>query len=138
MKEIITSLLIWIGANSDLTVNMDIPMVLFLPQDQMEQRYFGDVENHGDLHAFYDMDKNTIILPDTWDRRRPWDLSVLLHEIVHYVQDHNSIQYNCTAEMEKESWPLQAKYLQEVHGIKWDYDRLWYLMVSACNDPFNY
>jgi hypothetical protein len=58
MKEIITSLLIWIGANSDLNVNIDIPMVMFLPQHQMEVRYFGETENHGDLHAFYDMDKH--------------------------------------------------------------------------------
>jgi hypothetical protein len=81
---------------------------------------------------------NTIVLPDTWDRRRPWDLSVLLHEVIHYVQDQNRIEYKCTAEMEKQSWPLQAKYLQEVHGINWEYDKLWYLMVSNCNEPFNY
>ena len=102
----------------------------------MEQRYFGDIENHGDLHAFYDMDKNTIILPDTWDRRRPWDLSVLLHEIVHYVQDQNRIQYNCTAEMEKDAWPIQQKYLTDQHDYVWEYDGLWYMVISTCADPF--
>ena len=51
MKEIITALLIWIGANTDLDVNMDIPMVVFLPQEQMELSYFGDVQDNGDLHA---------------------------------------------------------------------------------------
>tara|TARA_Y100000389_G_scaffold141626_1_gene139548 strand:- start:85 stop:501 length:417 start_codon:yes stop_codon:yes gene_type:complete len=138
MKEIITALLIWLGANSDFNVNMDIPVVLFLPQDQMEQRYFGDTENHGELHGFYDIEKNIIILPNTWDRRDPWDLSVLLHEMIHYVQDQNETEFNCTAEMEKDSWPLQQKYLLEIHNFKWDYDKLWYLMVSSCSDPFNY
>ena len=138
MKEIITALLIWLGANSDFNVNMDIPMVVFLPQDQMEQRYFGDIENHGELHGFYDIEKNIIILPNTWDRRDPWDLSVLLHEMIHYVQDQNETEFNCTAEMEKDSWPLQQKYLLEIHNFKWDYDKLWYLMVSSCSDPFNY
>ena len=38
MKEIITALLIWLGANSDFRVDMDIPTVIFLPQDQMEQQ----------------------------------------------------------------------------------------------------
>ena len=42
MKEIITTLLIWLGANSDFNVNMDIPVVMFLPQDQMELQYFGE------------------------------------------------------------------------------------------------
>lgn len=138
MKEIITALLIWLGANSDFNVNMDIPVVMFLPQDQMEQRYFGDTENHGELHGFYDIEKNIIILPNTWDRRDPWDLSVLLHEMIHYVQDQNETEFNCTAEMEKDSWPLQQKYLLEIHDFKWDYDKLWYLMVSSCSDPFNY
>jgi hypothetical protein len=138
MKEIITALLIWLGANSDFNVNMDIPVVMFLPQDQMEQRYFGDPENHGELHGFYDIEKNIIILPDTWDRRDPWDLSVLLHEMIHYVQDQNETEFNCTAEMEKDSWPLQQKYLLEIHDFEWDYDKLWYLMVSSCSDPFNY
>jgi len=138
MKEIITALLIWLGANSDFNVNMDIPVVLFLPQDQMEQRYFGDTENHGELHGFYDIEQNIIILPNTWDRRDPWDLSVLLHEMIHYVQDQNETEFNCTAEMEKDSWPLQQKYLLEIHDFKWDYDKLWYLMVSSCSDPFNY
>lgn len=138
MKEIITALLIWLGANSDFNVNMDIPVVMFLPQDQMEQRYFGDTENHGELHGFYDIEQNIIILPNTWDRRDPWDLSVLLHEMIHYVQDQNETEFNCTAEMEKDSWPLQQKYLLEIHNFKWDYDKLWYLMVSSCSDPFNY
>tara|TARA_Y100001936_G_C16051811_1_gene658321 strand:+ start:55 stop:471 length:417 start_codon:yes stop_codon:yes gene_type:complete len=138
MKEILTALLIWIGANTDYNVNMDIPMVVFLPQVQMEQQYFGNSENHGGLHAFYDLDKDTIILPDTWDRRNAWDMSVLLHEIIHYVQDQNNIVYKCTAEMEKDSWPLQQKYLLQVHKVKWNYDQLWHLMVSTCGEPFNY
>lgn len=140
MKEIITALLIWLGANSDFNVNMDIPVVMFLPQDQMELQYFGEshTDDHSELYAFYDTQKNIIVLPDTWDRRDPWDLSVLLHEMIHYVQDQNETEFNCTAEMEKDSWPLQQKYLLEIHDFEWDYDKLWYLMVSSCSDPFNY
>ena len=76
MKEIITALMIWLGANSDFNVDMDIPLVVFLPQAEMEQRYYNGATKHGDLHAFYDTKSDTIILPDTWDRRKPWDLSV--------------------------------------------------------------
>ena len=132
MKEIITALLIWLGANSDFNVDMDIPLVLFLPQAEMEQRYYDGADKHGDLHAFYDTNTDTIILPDTWDRRRPWDLSVLLHEIIHYVQDQNDIKFDCLQEMEAQSWPLQQKYLLEVHDIEWQYDKLWHFFVSNC------
>ena len=124
--------MIWLGANSDFNVNMDVPVVMFLPQERMEQIYYKEREKHGDLHAFYDTDHDTIVLPDTWDRREPWDLSVLLHEIIHYVQDQNEIQFNCTREMEGPAYPLQQKYLREVHEFDWDYDRLWHHMISTC------
>ena len=137
MKEIITALMIWLGANSDFNVNMDIPTVIFLPQDQMEQQYYGG-KKHSDinLHAFYDTENDIIVLPDTWDRREPWDLSVLLHEIIHYVQDQNEVRFNCVQEMEVKTWPLQQKYLQQVHDVDWDYDLLWHHMVSHCTNGY--
>ena len=44
----------------------------------------------------------------------------------------NNIKFECVAEMEKEVWPLQKKYLKEVHNFDWDYDELWYKTVSSC------
>ena len=136
MKEIITALMIWLGANSDFNVNMDIPTVMFLPQDKMEQQYYKG-RKHADvnLHAFYDTENDIIVLPDTWDRRKPWDLSVLLHEIIHYVQDQNEVRFNCVQEMEVKTWPLQQKYLQQMHDVDWDYDR-WHFMISHCTNGY--
>jgi len=34
--------------------------------------------------------------------------------------------------MEKDAWPLQKKYLKEVHNYIWDYDILWYMVISDC------
>ena len=42
MKEILTALMIWLGANTGLDTNHDIPKVLFLSQDKMEQLYYVD------------------------------------------------------------------------------------------------
>jgi hypothetical protein len=139
MKEILTALMIWLGANTQFDTNHDIPVVVFLPQETMEQMFYGDNKYEPDsLHGMYHRDTDTIYLPDTWDRRGPWDLSVLLHEMVHYVQDQNNIVFTCTQEMEKDSWLIQQKYLLEVHKVKWNYDKLWHLMVSSCSDFFNY
>ena len=133
MKEIITALMIWIGANSSLDTLIDIPQVIFLPQKQMESLYYsaGNIKT-GTLHGFYNTKQDVVILPDTWDRREGWDLSVLLHEIVHYVQDMNRVTFKCLQEMEKDTWPLQQKYLKEVHNIDWEYDKLWYVLTSTC------
>ena len=137
MKEILTALMIWIGANSNLDTNHDIPVVLFLTQEQMEHMYYGEHEHDKDsLHGLYDTDDNVIILPDTWDRRKPWDLGVLLHEMVHYLQDQNDIKFACMANMERDAWPLQQKYLSEKHGVDWQYDDLWHHMISTCRDGY--
>ena len=133
MKEIIMALMIWLGANTNFNVDVPVPKVLFVTQDQLEQAYYGGEKYEGvTLHGFYDTKLNLIILPDTWDRREGWDLSVLLHEIVHYVQDMNRVTFKCLQEMEKDTWPLQQKYLKEVHNIDWEYDKLWYVLSSTC------
>ena len=134
MKEILTALMIWLGANTLFDTNHDIPNVLFLSQTQMEQMFYkGTDKMPNTLHGLYDQESDTIILPDTWDRRKAWDLSVLLHEMVHYLQDQNDMDFNCTAEMERESWPIQQRYLKEQHDYAWDYDGLWYAVISTCN-----
>ena len=138
MKEILTALMIWLGANTPFDTNHDIPNVLFLTQSQMETLYDpeGQKEFPNQLHGLYDQESDTIILPETWDRRDPWDMAVLLHEMVHYLQDMNNLEFNCTAEMEKDAWPIQQKYLKDQHDYVWEYDGLWYMVISTCADPF--
>ena len=59
-------------------------------------------------------------------------MEYLTHEVIQYVQDMNGITFQCLAEMEKDTWPLQQKYLKEVHNIDWEYDKLWYVLTSTC------
>jgi len=142
MAEILTALMIWLGANTQLDTNHDIPKVLFLPQAQMEKLYYPEEQenlpNNNKLHGLYDTESDTIILLDSWDRRKPWDMAVLLHEMVHYLQDMNNLKFECTAEMERDAWPIQKQYLKEQHDYVWDYDRLWYTVISNCSDAFNF
>ena len=133
MKEIIMALMIWIGANTNFNVDVPDPKVLFVTQDQLEQAYYGGEKYEGvTLYGFYDTKLNLIILPDTWDRTVPWNLSVLLHEVIHYLQDVNQMKYPCVEEMEKDTWPLQKQYLKEQHNFDWEYDKLWHLLISTC------
>ena len=133
MKEIIMALMIWLGANTNYNVDVLEPKILFVTQDQLEQAYYGGEKYEGvTLHGFYDTKLNLIILPDTWDRTDPWNQSVLLHEMIHYLQDVNQIKYLCIEEMEKDTWPLQKQYLKEEHNFEWDYDKLWHLLISTC------
>ena len=133
MKEILIALMIWIGANTDYNTDVPLPVVEFKTQVEMEGLYYGERKREGDLYGFYNLKKNVIILPDTWDSARPFDLGLLVHEMIHYLQDVNEIQFQCVAEMEADAWPLQKQYLENVHEFHWEYNGLWHLMISQCS-----
>ena len=133
MKEILIALMIWIGANTDYKTDVPLPVVEFKTQVEMEGLYYGERKREGDLYGFYNLKKNVIILPDTWDSARPFDLGLLVHEMIHYLQDVNEIQFQCVAEMEADAWPLQKQYLENVHEFHWEYNGLWHLMISQCS-----
>ena len=138
MKEILTALLLWIGTNSTYNIDIPLPTVIFMEQEQMEKIYYGpDKEvGAGRLYGFYNLEKDIIVLQAGWDRNDPWHLSILLHEMVHYVQDTNNIEYQCVAQIEQEAWPLQKQYLANVHDFHWEYDALWHMVISSCQDNF--
>ena len=135
MKEILTALMIWLGANTPFNTNFDVPVVVFLPQEEMNTMYYKDNEHEpNSLHGMYDKENDIIYLPDDWDRREAWDMGVLVHEMVHYLQDMNEMKFACSAEMEKMAWPIQQFYLKKRHNFDWDYDKLWFTMISNCHN----
>ena len=138
MNGILTALMIWLGTNTPLSVNHELPNVLFLPQEKMEQIFYGDNEYEPEqLHGMYNKETDTIILAEDWNRNDPWDLGVLVHEMVHYLQDKNEMKYACTQEMEKLAWPIQQFYLKKVWNYDWDYDGLWFLVISSCGSDLH-
>ena len=139
MKEILTALMLWLSANTPFQAHPELPKVVFLPIETMEQMFYGDNEYEPDqLRGMYNKDIDTIYLPDDWNRNSAWDMGVLVHEMVHYLQDQNEMKFNCSNEMEKMAWPIQQFYLKKVHDYDWDYDQLWFLVISNCNEPYNF
>ena len=135
MKELILSLFLFIAAETNYNTDLPNPEIEFLPETELVEMYMGDSEHSHrptDLWGFYNLKNKKIYLRDTWDLHNPWNKSILLHELIHYVQDMNNQEFLCIQEMEKESWPLQQKYLRQYHGIEWDFDPLWFLMISNC------
>ena len=117
--------MLWIGANTDYKIDFPVPQVERMGII-MEEIIFPNYE------GFYDYKKNIIYIRRELDLKDPWTQGVLLHEVIHYLQDMNNTQFECTAEMEKDAWPLQKKYLKEVHNYIWNYNILWYMVISDC------
>ncbi len=117
--------MLWIGSNTDYNTDFPVPQVERM-NVIMSQIIFPNYE------GFYDYKKNIIYIRRGLDIKDSWTQGVLLHEVIHYLQDMNNAQFKCTAEMEKDAWPLQKKYLKEVHNYIWDYNILWYMVISDC------
>ena len=64
-----------------------------------------------DVVALYDDQTKTIYLWDKWTGSRPAELSVLVHEMVHHLQNEAGTSYECAAEREKLAYEVQDKWL---------------------------
>jgi len=90
----------------------------------------------GEIHALYDPSTDTIYLKDTFNMFNVFDKGVLMHELMHYVHDLNDAvgtKFDCMAQSEAEIYPLQKKYLLDVHGVNWEYDSMYLKVISSCN-----
>ena len=61
--------------------------------------------------VYLDAEK-TVYLPDEWSGRSPAELSVLVHEMVHHMQNLGGIRYECPQQREKLAYAAQDKFLQ--------------------------
>jgi hypothetical protein len=87
--------------------------------------------------ALYDREKKTIYLPEGWTGRTPAELSVLVHEMVHHLQNLSGERYECPAAMEKPAYKAQAKWLEQFDRTlegEFELDGLTLLVRTNCLD----
>ena len=139
MKELLMALMLWIGANTNYNTDFPVPEVLRMDKAPLEYQYFkGKIPKDSDVHGFYNLKDKTIYIRGEYPIEHPWSQGLILHELLNYIQDMNNVKFKCVAEMEKDVWPLQKKYLKEVHNFDWDYDQLWYMTISSCGEYGEY
>ena len=84
--------------------------------------------------ALYDMTK-TIFLPDAWTGTTAAEISVLVHEMVHHLQNLAGLKYDCPAAREKPAYLAQDRWLQQ-YGLDLDtefqIDKFTLVVSSAC------
>jgi hypothetical protein len=64
-----------------------------------------------EVEAFYDDSARTIYLPKGWTGESPAELSVLVHEMVHHVQNMAGLTYACAEAREKLAYAAQRQWL---------------------------
>jgi len=125
MNALLTAIVIWLSANFDLPASYDYPKVELVPLTQIAAlRYRGLVSNREpralaeqprnpglDTLAVYDDAKKTIYLPERWTGSSPAELSVLVHEMVHHLQNVAKLKFECPQARETAAYAAQEKWL---------------------------
>jgi hypothetical protein len=85
--------------------------------------------------ALYDDAGRSIRLPRGWSGTTPTELSVLVHEMVHHLQNLEGRTYPCPAAREAEAYAIQERWLKQ-HGTDlataFELNRLALFVLTSC------
>ena len=112
----------WLDSETDLPRRDDPPVICLIGQSQAANLSARRASQHGGrARGFYDADTRTIYLVRPWDARNPYDVSVLLHELIHHRQAEAGHWY-CPGAQELPAYRLQDTWLGQMHlqaNVNW-------------------
>ena len=120
MPELLTSLLIWIAANSNLEHDgASLPRVVMASAEALHEMAFGENfpkairSGKYKVSGLYNDVENTIYLVDTTDLTTEGGKALLVHELVHYLQHTNGrTKEHELRVLEPLAYVLEASWLQ--------------------------
>ena len=113
----------WLAVQFKLPAASVLPTIQFASTAQITTfRYTGMLSEQpqhralvppGQRHvvATYDPDTYTIYLPKGWTGRTPAEMSILVHEMVHHLQNTANLKYACRHASEELAYAAQEKWL---------------------------
>jgi hypothetical protein len=113
MQELIALMLAWLAASFGLPEGIVPPAVRFVDAEALVEIRYGDAAatvDH-DVIALYDDATGTVLLREGWNGRSVVDSSVLVHELVHHVQNVAGLRYPCPAAREELAFLAQDRWL---------------------------
>ena len=125
MEILLTAIVTWLSLNVGLPATAELPRVERVPPAKLAAiRYRGSGserisashrhEARGgaiDLEAVYDDTTRTIYLRETWTGATPAEVSVLVHEMAHHLQNVAGLKYECPQAREELAYRAQDRWL---------------------------
>jgi hypothetical protein len=150
-REILAEIVDWLAANFDLPAIYDHPQVEFASGARIAHMRYGGLLSDGSRQilvssggqaapvretvAIYNNATRTVFLPDTWTGATPAELSVLVHEMVHHLQNLGKLAYDCPEAREKPAYLAQNRWLAQF-GLElekeFEIDMFTVVVTSAC------
>ena len=107
MEPLLTAIVTWLSLNLGMPAIHEHPRVQLAAPETMEAMR-GSAQT---VEAIYDDASRTIYLNDKWEGKTPADLSVLVHEMVHHLQNVAGLKYECPQAREQQAYAAQQRWL---------------------------
>jgi hypothetical protein len=105
----------WLVTEFDLPAATKLPTVMIVPPVRMAAlRYHGLAPTSSDASDFIalcDGWGRTIYLPEGWRGATAAEVSILVHEMVHYLQDMAGQRFECVEQEERLAYAAQDRWL---------------------------
>ena len=122
MEALLTAIVVWLSANYALPASCEHPRIEFVSAKEMNSHFYEGVarEQHAaivlnqpelDVVSLYSNETKTIYLLDGWKGRTPGELSMVVHEMVHHLQNVGQVKFACAQEKEKLAYKAQDDWL---------------------------
>jgi hypothetical protein len=142
----------WVSANFELPYSREQPRLERVSQlrlHQLRHRAFLPLQSQAiggehstplpqyrrEVVAVYDDTTRTVYLPEGWTGETIAEQSVLVHEMVHHLQNLAGKKFACAGEREKPAYLAQDRWLR-LHGLElekeFDVDLFTVVVLSAC------
>ena len=128
-EALLDEIVIWLSSNFDLPAIKDRPTIVFASRTQLaamraedqafSQRRVRASDSEGPVVptdqrrvvALYDNNLKAIFLADDWTGTSQADQSVLVHEVVHHLQNLGRLKFECPMAREKMAYLAQDQWL---------------------------
>jgi uncharacterized protein DUF6647 len=130
MQALLTVIVTWLSISFGLPTNYEHPRVELVSAAEMADVRHSRVASRlpdriaaetapsappefgHEVHAIYDDGSRTIYLPAEWTVATPAEVSLLVHELVHHLQNVTGLTYDCPEAREKPAYRAQARWLE--------------------------
>lgn len=113
MKLLLNAMAAWLWATSDLPASFERPRVALAAPAQIAALRYPTVNPafRPNVLAVYDDASRTIYLHDGWTGASLADLSILVHEMAHHLQNRGGLKYGCQGAREAPAYAAQQRFL---------------------------
>jgi hypothetical protein len=121
MHALLTVIIAWLAVNFDLPVTDVHPQIAFVQPSEMAAVRIGRASENGPdsaeaesdaFFAVYDDQASVMYLPADWSPEGAAATSLLVHEMVHHLQNVAGLTYACAGEREKPAYAAQRAWLE--------------------------